>query len=296
MGGCLSSQAVVTVVRGARAGGRAALSCCCLAAELAGALPVGGCRARAAAESPPRQDVPRDLSTTHKRVLPPAPFAEGCRVRGAAAGAHAAALEPPATMPAPAPLPHPRRHARSTPQAFLPLPPKPQLLACTAARPGRYPLEWHPLVCAPGDGLLLAAAFEGVGGASAARHCAEHAGPALARALRRGLDPEAALRAMWRDLDASFLGGREPDAVKARIGAVGSAVLIEARRRLVFASRLGARGPVLGRTTGAFTSVRVEAAALASGAPHRCAAAGAQGGNARGARPALDKGARQCNQ
>jgi hypothetical protein len=212
-----------------------------------------------------------------------------------------------------------------------------QLLPFTAARPAAYPIEWHPVVCDLDGGLLFAAAFEGIGGAAAARHCAQHATGALRRALGRGADPEAALRMMWRELDTSFLGGRDPDSVrpaggrgkattpiglavclrqsaaaagrgagwsgrgvrpaelrpfaqrmmpassphrprrphsapqvKASVGAVGSAVLIDPRRRLCFASRLGAQGPFLSRTKGAFSAVRVEAAQLASGAPHRC--------------------------
>jgi hypothetical protein len=87
-----------------------------------------------------------------------------------------------------------------------------QLLPFTAACPASYPYEWQTLI-ASGPGYLFVAAFEGVNGAAAARHCRDNAHRKLQAALRGGLDPEAALWAMWGELDSSFLAGREPDVV-----------------------------------------------------------------------------------
>jgi hypothetical protein len=82
----------------------------------------------------------------------------------------------------------------------------------TAAAPASYPPQWHPVVVA-GGGYLFAASFEGVGGPSAARHCAERCHGLMLAALRAGCDPEAALRAMWRELDATFFAGPYSDRV-----------------------------------------------------------------------------------
>ncbi|KAI8473736.1 MAG: hypothetical protein J3K34DRAFT_518672 [Monoraphidium minutum] len=174
----------------------------------------------------------------------------------------------------------------------------------TAACPASYPFAWHPVVEAR-PAYLFAAAFEGVGGAAAARHCRERAHAELAAALARGLDPEAALRAMWRELDRSFLAGPAPDAVKASVGAIGSAVYVDTRSGACYASRLGAPAPFVGRSKGAFSRVRVEVAPLAGREAHsstygdmvrRQAAAPAGGGGQQAGGAPRERAARGLDQ
>jgi len=97
---------------------------------------------------------------------------------------------------------------------------KPQLMPFTAACPASYPYEWQPVIV-NGNGYLFAAAFEGINGAAAAHHCRERCHECMLVALRAGADPEAALRAMWRNLDAGYLGGPLPDRVRAGGGVGG---------------------------------------------------------------------------
>lgn len=92
-----------------------------------------------------------------------------------------------------------------------PLPPS-QLLPFSAACPASYPFEWLSDVVS-GNGYLFAAAFEGIGGAAAAQHCHQHAHEALVAGLAAGMDADRGLRAMWQELDRSYLAGPLPDPV-----------------------------------------------------------------------------------
>lgn len=56
--------------------------------------------------------------------------------------------------------------------------------------------------------------------------------------------------------------------IKASVGATGVVVYIDTRNGICYASRLGASGPFVARSKGAFSNVRVEVVPLASTTSH----------------------------
>ncbi|KAF8063098.1 hypothetical protein HT031_003937 [Scenedesmus sp. PABB004] len=203
-----------------------------------------------------------------------------------------------------------------------------KLLPFTASAPASYPFQALTRVVA-GEGHLFAALWEGVGGAAAARHCADRCYEALVECLAANPDPTWALRQAVRQLDRSFFASDLPDAVrprrtrtraagrpraggpssgagggarrgsrapppqvKAGVGATGLMVYVDTRANSCTVARLGDALPFLAASKGAFYTTGVSVRPLSSSKAHRLVLSREAGvGSSGGAAPASGEGA-----